>query len=128
TKSAEFAEIVQNRYTGYVNPRAKSIFEFDVEIVPPQLASDDEEDVSVRWDSGRWMMQREDFKAEWNPATGKGWIRQAAYPYAMDAVMRIMHSLLLARQGGLLVHSASAIRNGKAFLFSGPSEAGKTTI
>ena len=32
------------------------------------------------------------------------------------------------RQGGFLLHSASAIRNGKAFLFAGVSEAGKTTI
>src|ERR1019366_9110541 len=63
TESAEFAEIVQNRYTGYVNPRAKPVFEFDVEIVPPQLASDEDEDVSGRREAGRWMMQREDFKA-----------------------------------------------------------------
>ena len=39
-----------------------------------------------------------------------------------------MHTLVLARQGGFLMHSASAIRNGKAFLFAGVSEAGKTTI
>src|SRR4029077_15516862 len=31
-------------------------------------------------------------------------------------------------QGGFLLHSASAIRNGKAFLFAGVSGAGKTTI
>jgi hypothetical protein len=42
--------------------------------------------------------------------------------------LRIVHSLILARQGGFLVHAASAIRNGKAFLFSGVSGAGKTTI
>jgi hypothetical protein len=35
---------------------------------------------------------------------------------------------VLAREGGLLLHSASAIRNGKAFLFAGVSGAGKTTI
>jgi hypothetical protein len=43
-------------------------------------------------------------------------------------VLRIVHTLVLARQGGFLLHSASAIRNGKAFLFSGVSGAGKTTI
>jgi len=35
---------------------------------------------------------------------------------------------VLAKQGGFLLHSASAIRNGKAFLFAGVSGAGKTTI
>ena len=43
-------------------------------------------------------------------------------------MLRIVHTLVLARQGGFLLHSASAIRNGKAFLFAGVSEAGKTTI
>jgi hypothetical protein len=42
--------------------------------------------------------------------------------------LRIVHTLVLARQGGFLLHSASAIRNGKAFLFAGVSGAGKTTI
>src|SRR5208282_189481 len=40
----------------------------------------------------------------------------------------IVHTLVLAKQGGFLLHSASAIRNGKAFLFAGVSGAGKTTI
>ena len=43
-------------------------------------------------------------------------------------MLRIVHSIVLAPQGGLLLHSASAIRNGKAFLFAGVSGAGKTTI
>ena len=73
-------------------------------------------------------MERGDFRAEWEPSTGKGRIRQSANPYSIDAVLRIVHTLVLARQGGFLLHSASAIRNGKAFLFAGVSGAGKTTI
>jgi hypothetical protein len=38
-------------------------------------------------------------------------------------VLRIVHSLIQAQAGGFLLHSASAIRNGKAFLFSGISGA-----
>jgi hypothetical protein len=34
----------------------------------------------------------------------------------------------LAREAGFLVHAASAVRNGRAFLFAGVSGAGKTTI
>ena len=53
---------------------------------------------------------------------------QSANPYSIDSALRIIHSLILAREGGLLVHAASAVRNGKAFLFAGLSGAGKTTI
>ena len=36
--------------------------------------------------------------------------------------------MTLSKQGGFLVHAASAIRGGHAFLFAGVSGAGKTTI
>jgi hypothetical protein len=43
-------------------------------------------------------------------------------------VLRIVHTILLAKEGGFLVHAASAVRNGRAFIFAGVSGAGKTTI
>jgi hypothetical protein len=84
--------------------------------------------VSVTHRAGRWFMERGDFHAEWEPATRRGSIQQKANPHSIDAVLRIVHTLMLARQGGFLLHSASAIRDGKAFLFAGVSGAGKTTI
>jgi hypothetical protein len=57
-----------------------------------------------------------------------GNIRQSANPYAIDAVLRIVHTLVLSQQGGFLVHATSAIRKGRAFLLAGVSGAGKTTI
>jgi hypothetical protein len=98
-----------------------------VDLVPPAFANP-EADVSVTQRSGRWFMARGDFRAEWDPAARHGRIRQSANPYSIDAVLRITHTLVLAKQGGFLLHSASAIRNGKAFLFAGVSGAGKTTI
>jgi hypothetical protein len=84
--------------------------------------------LEVKLEAGEWLLKRGDFRARWNPKASHGHIRQSRSPYAMDAVLRIVHSLVLARQGGFLVHAASAIRGGKAFLFSGVSGAGKTTI
>jgi hypothetical protein len=55
-------------------------------------------------------------------------VRQTANPYSIDSVLRILHSLILAREGGFLLHAAGAIRNGRAFLFAGVSGAGKTTL
>src|SRR6202035_118650 len=82
----------------------------------------------VKIDGGEWLLKRGDFRARWNPEGSFGHIHQSHSPYAIDCVLRIVHTLILARQGGFLVHAASAIRGGKAFLFSGVSGAGKTTI
>jgi len=43
---------------------------------------------------------------------------QNANPYSLDSVLRILHSLILAERGGFLLHAASAICNGRAYLFS----------
>jgi hypothetical protein len=110
-----------------VTSESEAEFDFDVDLAPPAFP-DPEADVSVTHHSGRWLMERGDFRAEWEPAERRGWIRQTANPYSIDAVLRIVHTLVLAKQGGFLLHSASAIRNGKAFLFAGVSGAGKTTI
>lgn len=131
TNSTEFLPILWDRFGGFMNPSADPVFELDVEIAPHSMlpgALDPDEDLSVRFEGGRWILERGDFCAELDPALRTGRIRQAASPYAIDAAFRILHSLLLAKQGGLLVHAASAVRNGRAFLFAGASGAGKTTI
>jgi hypothetical protein len=132
TADPNFLAMLEDRYAGFVNPgfvnsEARAEFEFDVDLVPRSTA-DPDVDVSVKYRAGRWFMERGDFRAEWDPAARRGWIRQTANPYSIDAVLRIVHTLVLAKQGGFLLHSASAIRNGKAFLFAGVSGAGKTTI
>jgi hypothetical protein len=86
------------------------------------------EDVRVLRKDGLWHLTRGDFRAQWDADAGRGAVRQSANPYSIDTVLRIVHSLILARTGGFLLHAASAIRNGRAFLFSGVSGAGKTTI
>jgi hypothetical protein len=127
TDSVEFLRMLEGRYAGFVSPEASPVFEFDVELVPPGKITDGD-DVAVRFQSGRWLMERGDFRAEWEPASGRGRIVQSANPYSIDSVLRIMHSLILAQDGGLLVHAASAVRNGNAFVFAGVSGSGKTTI
>jgi hypothetical protein len=155
TDSAEFAHLLEDRYGSFVvgaGPSAdasgeglalgdhqggpcragraqepRRVFELEVELVPPGIVSDAEE-ARVRLEGRRWVMERSDFRAEWDPERRQGWVRQSPNPYAIDSVLRILHSLVLAREGGFLVHAASAIRNGRAFLFAGASGAGKTTI
>jgi hypothetical protein len=127
TTDVAFLEILEKRYAGFVSNSKSAEIEFDVDLAAPDVA-DRDADVQVRFHSGRWTLSRGDFRAEWEPAIQRGRIRQTANPYSIDACLRIVHTLVLARKGGFLLHSASAVRNGKAFLFAGVSEAGKTTI
>ena len=122
-----FLHMIRERYTGYVSPSNDASFDLEIELAPPGSESGDE-DVRVTLDSGRWLMERGDFRAEWNPSTARGRIQQTINPYSLDSVLRIVHTLLLAQRGGFLVHASSAVRNGRAFLFSGISGAGKTTM
>jgi hypothetical protein len=122
-----FLHMLENRYAGFISSGAEPDFDFDVDLSEPEIA-DADADVSVTHHAGCWSVERGDFHAQWEPATRTGRIRQSPNPYSIDAVLRILHSLLLAKQGGFLLHAASAIRNGKAFLFTGVSGAGKTTI
>lgn len=132
TTDPDFLAMLQDRYAGFwasSGHEERAEIEFDIDLAAtPQRFADPNAVVSVTHRQGRWTLQRGDFRAEWEPAARTGWIRQTANPYSVDAVLRIVHTLVLARQGGFLLHSASAIRNGKAFLFAGVSEAGKTTI
>ena len=128
TSEPAFLSMLQDRYAGFVEESSEdAAIDFDVDLTNPKFA-DPDADVRVTQHSGRWSLERGDFFAEWEPSSRTGRIRQSANPYSIDAVLRIVHTIVLAREGGFLAHSASAIRNGKAFLFAGVSGAGKTTI
>ena len=110
----------------------KSISNSDLRTPDPGPRTPDLEDsepaVSVRREGVRWIMERGDFHAEWDLTRNRGWVRQTVNPYSIDCVLRIIHSLILARTGGFLVHGAGVVRNGRAFIFAGVSGTGKTTI
>jgi len=127
TNDISFRRLIENRYAGFVGTSPSSRLEFDIDMCELSEFPADEE-LEVKAEAGEWLLRRGDFRARWNPDTGYGLIRQSCSPYAIDCVLRIVHGLVLARQGGFLVHAASAIRGGRAFLFSGVSGAGKTTI
>jgi hypothetical protein len=127
TTDAEFVGLLKGRYGDYMKAGGKSDFSFQVELIAPD-SFNPEDDAEVWLENGEWQLRRGDFRATWNPESREGLISQTASPYSIDSVLRITHTLLLARTGGFLLHASSAVRNGKAFLFSGLSEAGKTTI
>jgi hypothetical protein len=48
--------------------------------------------------------------------------------YALDSLLRILLSWKLTARHGFLLHAATVIRNGKAYVFAGRSGAGKSTV
>lgn len=127
TADAPFIEMLRERYAGFMSIGTSARIHFDVELAAAESMLG-HGDLRVERESGRWMMGRGDFQANWNPSEARGTIRQSANPYSLNSLLRIVHTLVLAEQGGFLVHASSAVRNGRAFLFAGVSGAGKTTI
>ena len=125
TCDARFLDLLRQRYDGFLSS-SRPEFELQFDLTRTGPASDD--DVRVRRDGDEWLIERGDFHARWDPRTGRGSVRQNANPYSLDSVLRILHSLILAQRGGFLLHAASAICDGRAYLFSGVSGAGKTTM
>ena len=125
TDSGNFLDLLCQRYSGFLSS-SRAEYELDFRLTKPRTVSDD--DVRV-WREGRqWWIERGDFQAEWDPDSGRGWVEQTPNPYSLDSVLRILHSLILAGRGGFLLHAASAICDERAYLCSGVSGAGKTTI
>lgn len=132
--SAEFNTLMVDRFRGFIGSVDTPDYIFDIDILPftytpdaPDELSDIE--VSVRREDEGWHLLRGDFEARWDPATRHGTARLRANPYALDSVLRILHTVLLAEQGGMLMHASSVVlADGRAFVCTGVSGAGKTTI
>ena len=131
----KFCDVLESRYETFATRNAATVSQlvstipacrFEIHLDPSGRASD--EDARVTRAGSVWNFRRGDFDATWNPRTGHGRITQCPNPYSIDTVLRITHSLVLAGEGGFLLHAASAIRNNRAFLFAGVSGAGKTTM
>lgn len=124
---ADYSRVLARRFDGFVRTTAEPLFEFDIELADPRVPDPDDE-VRVTRGEQWWTIERSDCEAVLDVDSRRGRIRQPAQPYATDTVLRILHSLLLAPRGGLLLHASSVIRNNRAFVFFGRSGAGKSTM
>ncbi|HTV60228.1 MAG TPA: hypothetical protein VMJ93_15255 [Verrucomicrobiae bacterium] len=50
------------------------------------------------------------------------------HEYALDSLIRILLTVALLPKRGFLLHAASIVRNGRAYIFMGRSGAGKSTV
>lgn len=134
TGSYDFLGQMASRFAGFLDAPGEPDHEFEVELLP--LVPDGEEDahdaaddeVRVTRAGSTWQVRRGDFLATWDPGQRHGHVRLAPSPYSLDSLLRILHTLVLAGRGGMLMHASSAVVDGKAYVFTGVSGIGKTTI
>ena len=101
TTSPDFITVLRSRYAGFLSASPHPEIDFDVELEPLGFNGEDKP-VDLHLHHGSWSLQRGDFIAEWEPASHHGQIRQTLNPHSLDCVLRIVHSLVLAREGGFL--------------------------
>ena len=118
--------VLESRYGGFMSNAAASV-QLEVDILD-KAPGDPHADLEVQHEGKQWQLTRADLRAEWDGSTGRGKVWQTANPHSIDVVLRILHTLLLAEKDGFLLHAASAVLGDRAFVFSGVSGAGKTTL
>jgi hypothetical protein len=121
--------LAQDRYAGFLRADHTAgcpPLELTVDVLPRINSADP--DIRVTRQGRRWFAHRADFNLNWDSQTNSGHLQLALNAYSLDAALRILHTLILAQEGGFLLHAASAVRNGRASFFFGPSGSGKTTI
>jgi hypothetical protein len=132
TRDPHVADVVRERYKGFLSgDGAAERPRWRIELDAPTSASPISDDVVVRPDGrpDRFVVSRGDLSGTVDLAERRGTASLATpNEFAVDTFLRIVYSLALVDAGGLIVHAASLMRRGRAFLFCGRSGAGKTTL
>jgi len=124
--SDSFLRLVRERYSGFLSSALDRAVDLAVNV--SSYNNSEVEDICVARHLGKWRAERADFRLDWDSDSKSGNLDLTLNAYSLDAALRILHTLLLAENGGFLLHAASSVRQGRAFLFFGPSGAGKTTV
>jgi hypothetical protein len=82
---------------------------------------------SAVWQANKFFCRQELFDARIDFARQKAEFLSGD-PSNIGVMFRFLCSTILAKAGGLLLHSCAILEKGSAYVFFGPSESGKTTI
>jgi hypothetical protein len=92
--------------------------------------------VDMRWYGSTLVATSYEWAGWFDPMLGHGGLALAssalidskAFDRSMENYLRVLYAHRIVRKGGFLLHSAGLVRDERAYLFFGPSGAGKTTV
>ena len=126
--SRDFIAMLEKRYAGFVAEPANAGIRLDVEVVA-SVGDSADEDLEVRYADGRWMINRGDFRAQWDPAS-QSRMRPPGGTIRTRSTLSCASCTAWCWRSGEASWCIRPARcaTARAFLFSGVSGAGKTTI
>lgn len=124
--SPSLLELLRQRYEKFLSQAPEHGWQLEVALAAAGERFGPELTVEAR--GGAWWMERGEFRGQVDPLRRRGFLVQSHQVYSFDTFLRILLSLHLVRNGGLVIHAASVVRNGGGYLFAGRSGAGKSTI
>jgi hypothetical protein len=132
TRDPDVAGVVRDRYKGFLSAGPAA---WRIEISPLPGSLPFSEGVVVRRDGSpaRFSVKRHDFAGTVDLSKRTADVTltnpdEVSNDVSIDSFLRILYSLALVEAHGLVVHAASLVRDGGAYLFCGPSGSGKTTV
>lgn len=130
----QMAAALRRRYAEFVGGgevRAAAV-EVEVTVEGPAESVDETLDVERSCDVERRgelvVVRGPRFEGTLDRATRRGRLVTQAALGPIDAMLRAALSLALLGRNGVVVHAAGVAREGRGYVFAGPSGAGKTTI
>src|SRR5438105_3706236 len=86
TDDSSFVRMAREAYGPYVGSGSDIDLTMDFISMDPDKISEEQNDVSVRKNDGRWLVERADFRLDWDPTARSGRISQVASIYALDTM------------------------------------------
>lgn len=134
-ESSRFSGILKERYKYFITQKPVD-YEIKVDIKPPEYFLDiqatdiDAPLVLLFEEDGIYTLIRKDnpFYGMYNEHLRIAQVSMRESPYCFDGFLRVLLLIILANEGGLLLHGCSIDDHGRGRIFFGPSESGKTTI
>ncbi|MBN1426534.1 hypothetical protein JXA88_18455 [Candidatus Fermentibacteria bacterium] len=121
------AEVLLDRYAAFLIPETTDESIIRVELLTGSLEQGYRAPTIVS-DGDTITVTRHDLSAT-SRNRGKTWhARMIANEYTFDSCLRVLYTLRLLEHEGFLVHASAQLRNGIGCIFTGKSEAGKSTI
>lgn len=79
------------------------------------------------WQDGRLVLEHPNYRASYHVLAGQG-TAQVSGELALIAMIRTLFTVILVQHDGFVLHSSAIFRDNQAYIFSGQSGAGKSTV